>query len=51
MLIHAFCKICEREFGFFILVLVSNSHKNNFKFTNLRKHMNNQTNWRIALKD
>ena len=45
MLIHAFCKICQHEIG-----KGTNQNKNNFKFTTLTKHVNNQTNCHITLE-
>ena len=51
LLIHVFrkgfCKTCEPE----IVLQEWKSKKNNFRFTSLTKHVNNQTNCRITLKN
>ena len=44
-IIHAFCKICVLEIFVMIFRMA-----NNFRFTTLTKHVNNETNWRIALE-
>ena len=48
MLIHTFCKIGEHEIV--LQECKSNQNKNNFMFTTLTKHVNNQTNCCIALE-
>ena len=46
LIIHAFCKICIREIGFVLIFRTTN----NFRFTTLTKHVNNQTICGIALE-
>ena len=46
MLIHMFCKICKHE----IDCMKANQNKNNFRFTTITKHGNNQTNCYITFE-
>ena len=49
MLIQAFCKICECEIVF--VLIFETLTRNNFKFANFTKHVNNQKSVILLWKD